>query len=133
MNMLFINHGAKGIAMWDYPTEPGLANITSALSKVLTSSTVSDFLLGSFFQALEVQGVSRVDVAGWAQGNKMLISVVNKNYVNSAGANVSIALPGMAKGAGTVMWGQGWTVGGSGLSKVGLRALEVDIFVVNME
>lgn len=24
MNMLFVNHGAKGIAMWAYPTEPGL-------------------------------------------------------------------------------------------------------------
>ena len=132
MNMLFINHGAKGIAMWDYPTEPDIANITGALSKVLTSSDVSSFLLGSFVQPLEVQGMSRVDAAAWPLGNKMLVSVINKNYIDSPAANVSISLPGMATEAGSVMWGEGWTVAGNMLSKTGLSSLEVDIFMVDM-
>jgi len=132
MNMLFINHGAKGIATWDYPTEPGIANITSALSKVLTSSTITSFLVGSFTTALEATGLGRVDVASWTVGKSMLVSVVNKNYIESPEANITIALPGSAAGIGQVVWGKGWTVSGNTLVKTGLDALEVDIFTVNI-
>jgi ABC-type uncharacterized transport system permease subunit len=131
MNMLFVNHGAKGIAMWDYPTEPDLANITSALSKTLTSANVSSFLLGSFVSALDVEGISRVDAASWMVGNQMMVSVVNKNYVGSPLANVSIALPGAAS-IGKVAWGIGWSVSGEKLVKTGMQALEVDLFVVRL-
>lgn len=130
MNMLFVNHGAKGIAMWDYPTEPGIANITGELSKVLTSSAISSFLLGSFEQALDVKGLQRVDAAAWVVGSSTLVSVVNKNYVDTA-ANVSISLPGTVSGVSHVVWGSGWTVSGSTLTKVGVSALEVDIFIVS--
>lgn len=132
MNMLFINHGAKGIAMWDYPTEPGIANITSALSKVLTSSTITSFLVGSFATALEVTGVGRVDGASWTVGNNMLVSIVSKNYVESPAANISFALPGIANGTGKVFWGKGWTVKGNQLVTTRLGALEVDIFIVQL-
>ncbi|TVY68954.1 hypothetical protein LSUE1_G006159 [Lachnellula suecica] len=132
MNMLFINHGAKGIAMWDWPTEPGIANITSALSKVLTSSTITSFLVGSFVTALDVSGLDRVDVTSWTVGKNMLVSVVNKNYIQSPNANVTIALPAIAARVGQVVWGGGWTVNGDGLGKVGLEALEVDIFILEM-
>lgn len=130
MNMLFINHGAKGIAMWSYPTEPGLINVTSAMSKALTSSTVTPYLLGAFPVALDVMGVARVDATAWSLGNSTLISVVNMNYVPSLGANVSVSLEGVAS-VGQVVWGSGWSVGGGMLSKVGLDALEVDIFIVS--
>jgi hypothetical protein len=132
MNMLFINHGAKGIAMWNYPTEPGIANITSALSKVLTSSTITSFLVGSFTTALEVTGLGRVDVASWTVGKSMLVSVVNKNYIESPEANVTLALPGSVAGIGQVVWGEGWTVSGNTLVKTGLDALQVDIFTVEL-
>ena len=131
MNMLFVNHGAKGIAMWDYPTEPDLANVTSALSKTLTSENVSSFLLGSFVSALAVEGVTRVDAASWTIGNRTLVSVVNKNYVDSPLENVSIAFPSAAS-VGQVSWGTGWTVSGEKLVKTGMQALEVDIFVVQL-
>lgn len=130
MDMLFVNHGAKGIAMWDYPTEPGIANITGQLSKVLTSKGISSFLLGSFEQKLDVSGLARVDVASWTVRSNTLVSVVNKNYVDSA-ANLSIALPIKASSVSSVVWGSGWTVSGNTLTKVGMNALEVDIFVVS--
>lgn len=131
MNMLFVNHGAKGIAMWDYPTEPDLANITSLLSQTLTSANISSFLLGSFVSALSVDGMTRVDAAGWTVGNQMLVSVVNKNYVDSPLANLSIAFPG-ATSVGQVAWGTGWTVSGEKLVKTGLDALEVDLFIIQL-
>lgn len=132
MNMLFVNNGAKGIAMWDYPTEPDVANITSALSKTLTSANVSSFLLGSFVSALDVDGMTRVDAAGWTMGNQMLISVVNKNYVDSPMVNISIALPAAAISVGQAAWGTTWTISGDKLVKTGMQALEVDLFAVQM-
>ncbi len=132
MNMLFVNHGAKGIAMWDYPTEPDLVNVTSVLSKVLTSSTISSFLLGSFHSKPEVIGLPRVDVASWIVGSKMLVSVVNKNYVESPVANLSITLASIAANIGDVFWGSGWAANGSHLTKLGLEALEVDLFFVEL-
>ncbi|CZT42723.1 uncharacterized protein RSE6_02666 [Rhynchosporium secalis] len=130
MNMLFINHGAKGIAMWTYTTEPGLINITSALSKALTSSTVTPYLLGAFPVALDVEGETRVDATAWSLGDSTLVSVVNMNYVPTFKANVSVALQGVRK-IEQVVWGSGWNAGGGLLSKVGLDALEVDIFIVS--
>ncbi len=133
MNMLFVNHGAKGIAMWDYPTEPDLANVTSALSKVLTSSTVSSFILGSIYSQLEVDGLSRVDVVSWTVGTRMLVSVVNKNYVGSpTAANISITLPFIAANVRDIFWGDGWKVSGAKLTKARLEALEVDLFLVEL-
>ena len=132
MNMLFVNHGAKGIAMWDYPTEPDLANVTSVLSKALTSANVSSFLLGSFVSALGVEGMTRVDAAGWTVGNQMLISVVNKNYVDLPLANVSISLPTTAASVGQAAWGAPWSLEGNKLVKTGLGALEVNLFVIQL-
>lgn len=134
MNMLFINHGAKGIAMWDYPTEPGIANITGALSKILTKSSTTSFLLGSFVEALPVSGEQRIDVAAWIVGSQMLVSVVNKNYVPAPAANVTIALSEGVKATGLtdLLWGYGWTIGGGLLYKTGMEALEVDIFVLDL-
>ncbi|KAL2069317.1 hypothetical protein VTL71DRAFT_15655 [Oculimacula yallundae] len=130
MNMLFINHGAKGIAMWSYPTAPGLINVTSALSKALTSTTVPSYLLGAFSVALDVQGASRIDATAWTLGNSTLVSVVNMNYVPNTLAKVSISLEA-ASSLGQVIWGSGWTVGNGTLTKTGLDALEVDIFVIS--
>jgi hypothetical protein len=132
MNMLFVNHGAKGIAMWDYPTEPDLANVTSALSKVLTSNTVSSFLLGSFRAQLSVDGLPRVDAASWIVGSQILISVVNKNYVESPMANVSITLPGIASKVEEAFWGGDWELNGTHLTKFGLEALEFNLFLLEM-
>lgn len=120
-------------AMWDYPTEPGIANITGSLSKTLTSSPITSFLLGSFVEALDVTGLDRVDVASWTIGKQMLVSIVNKEYVDKPTANVSITFPGTASAVGQTLWGSSWSISGGQLFKVGLDALEVDMLVVEME
>ncbi|KAJ5945797.1 hypothetical protein N7454_002636 [Penicillium verhagenii] len=43
MTMLSLNHNAKGIVMWDWPTTVELANVTSALSRVLVGDEVTGF------------------------------------------------------------------------------------------
>ena len=71
--------------MWDYLTESGSANVTSALYKVLSSSTVSSFLLRKYPSELEVKGVTSVNLASRTVGSKMLFSGMNKNYVEFSG------------------------------------------------
>lgn len=131
MNMLFVNHGVKGIVMWDYPTEPDLANITSRLSQTLTSNVISSFLLGSFVSVLRVDGATRVEAASWTVGDRTLVSVVSKNYVDFSLAHISISLPGAAR-VEQVAWGEGWTLREGNLVKTGLQALEVDLFIVQL-
>lgn len=133
MAMLSINHAAKGIVAWAYPTVPDLEDVTSKLAKVITVAPASGFLLGSeTTMNLPTSGVSRVDVSSWTVGGQMLVSVVNMDYQNSL-ANVSITLPESVKGLNSALWGEGnWTVAGNTLLKVGLAGLEVDLLVFDI-
>lgn len=117
--------------MWDYPTEPGIDNITSTMAKVLTSSAITNYLLSSFVAAADVTGLQRVDVAYWAVDNSTLVSVVNKNYIDSPDTTLTIDLPGNVSSVGQVLWGSGWSVSGGQLTKTGMKALGVDIFVLS--
>ncbi|KAK9422270.1 putative Glycoside hydrolase subgroup catalytic core [Seiridium unicorne] len=95
MTLLAINHGAKGIVMWDYPTTAELLNVTNHLASVLTNQSVADFLLGApLTQTLEVSGSSRVDAAVWvsADTSQALLSVVNLNYGDIKDA-IQVAAP----------------------------------------
>lgn len=135
MNMLFVSHGAKGICMWSYPTEPGLEVVTSELSKVLTNPTITRLLLSAMPQKLSVEGAERVDVTAWKVGNQVLVSVVNMEYVGNGGGIVDMSLPWNPKRVEEIYWGvqPGWTVRTDGkLWKDGMGALEVADFVVEL-
>ncbi|TVY90973.1 hypothetical protein LAWI1_G006562, partial [Lachnellula willkommii] len=133
MNMLSVNHNAKGIVMWDYPTEPGIITITSELSKVLTADLASSFLLGNFtIGSLPVAGAKRVDASAWIVGSQMLVSVVNLEYASKQGV-VTIELPAVATGVNSVLWGEGvWTVSGGMISTNGTTGLEVDLILMDL-
>lgn len=93
MNMLSINHNAKGIVMWDYPTSEELGDVTSALARVLASRDVTRFLLGAPTVALKVtSGQQRIDAAGWRVGNRMLVSILYLDY-SALSSRVAVALP----------------------------------------
>lgn len=124
-------------AMWDYPTTPGINNLTSTLVKVLTSPGMTLFLLGSSVQAvttLKVAGNatanSRIDVATWTVGNKVMVSVINLEYVDRK-QDIKIALGGKVASVESVWWGKRWNVGRDGeLVSEGMSGLGVDIFVI---
>jgi hypothetical protein len=83
MTLLAVNHGAKGIVMWDYPTSADVLNVTNHLASILTNQTVADFLLSTpLTQTLAVSGASRVDAAIWINeiSGQALLSIVNLNY-----------------------------------------------------
>lgn len=135
MNMLSVNHGAKGLVMWDFPTEPGINNITSSLAKVVSGKQAAAFLTGSFPQMLlPVTGLGRVDVTTWIVGKQMLVSIVSLGYLKSA-ALVTISLPVSLAGSGVVLWGSDWTISSSNstfLQKSGMEPLEVDLIVFDL-
>lgn len=97
MTMLSVNHGAKGVVMWIYPSVPPLNNVTSQLAGVLTQADIARYVLGSNPIPLQVQGESKVDAAGWTSNGKMLMSVCHLDYEDSA-APVTIELPKWAVG-----------------------------------
>ncbi|KAI9738376.1 MAG: hypothetical protein M1834_008879 [Cirrosporium novae-zelandiae] len=134
MNMLSINHDAKGIVMWDWPTEPDLASVTSDLAKTLVAANVTKFLLGSHTTGLGVHGQKRIDAAAWTVGKQMLVSIVNLEYSDSS-AEISITLPATASSIETVAWGPGgWTVGNNGtIAKEGIQGLEVDLILLKLK
>lgn len=135
MTMLSINHAAKGILMWDFPTSADILHVTDALAAVLTSKSVSHFLTSAtMVQKLTVNGGNRVDAAAWIDGNQMLVSIVNLNDHLLNGI-IAIHLPTHrpVKSVKSTLWGEAeWKVDGKELWTQGLPGLAVSLLVVNL-
>ena len=132
MTLLSVNHGAKGITMWDWPTTTDLTSMTSQLSRMLSAQDVASFVLGAETVPLTTSGAKRIDAAGWMVGGQMLVSVVFLQNDDSA-AQITIKLPAAATSVASMQWGSGgWTVEGNTLVKKGLAALEADVLTLNM-
>jgi hypothetical protein len=143
MTVLAVNHGAKGITMWDFPTTQELVYVTERLARVMTGEVVGGYLLGAKRVGdLMVIGPDRVDAAAWVKDcdedgaeKGVLVSVVNLNYGNIKGS-VEVVLPDGFKASGTpkVLWGDAqWSARNGALSVSGLLGLEVSILLVSVE
>lgn len=135
MAMLFINHNAKGIVAWNFPTTTELTAVTSALAKVLSTQEITGLLLGAKTQGLDFTGSSDLDVTGWTVGKKMLVSVVNIG-TSVTPAEVDVKLPAKAKELRQV-WPvegfRGWVPTQVGMKKNGLADLEVNLLIVELD
>jgi hypothetical protein len=83
MALLRINHGAKGIVAWTYPTSPALEASTSELAKLITNPEITKYILGS--RPLEnIQVNSNIDAlihaSVWLLENSMLLIYVFSGY-----------------------------------------------------
>ncbi|OJJ46012.1 hypothetical protein ASPZODRAFT_67140 [Penicilliopsis zonata CBS 506.65] len=130
MNLLSVNHGAKGIVMWDFPTSDEILAVTDQLARVLTADDVVQYVLGSPLTNLPVDA-GKIDAATWTRGKEMLISVVNLEY-NSV-ADVVLRLPVQVHSIGQSFWGDAkWKIQGDALVVDVLSALEVSLFEVTL-
>lgn len=138
MAMLFVNHGAKAIVAWNFPTTEELKLVTASLSKTLSAPDITGLLLGAKPVRLVVEGQvgGDLDVTSWKVGGKILVSIVYVGlgeYVGSAG----IKLPTKAKRGIRQIWpvegSKGWVVKDGMLTKSGLGAMEVSILVLDVE
>ncbi|KAK1484320.1 hypothetical protein CCUS01_04032 [Colletotrichum cuscutae] len=135
MTVLSVNHGAKGIVMWNYPATPELEGLTSKLAGVFTNEAAVEFLLGTErTQDLAVEGAKRVDAAVWVDEAKkqVLVSVVNLSYDEFSG-EIRVVLPDGVKVGEVVevLWGDvAWEmVDGSLVATEGLLGLQTSVFI----
>ncbi|EKG10780.1 Glycoside hydrolase subgroup catalytic core [Macrophomina phaseolina MS6] len=130
MNLLSVNHGAKGLVMWNFPVTQDILRATNELAAVLTAEEVGAYLIGApLTSGLVVSGAERVDAAAWVADGGVLVSVVNLNYGSVAG-NITVRLPeGVdVRAVGQSLWGEAeWSVSGSAISIGGLAGLEVSL------
>ncbi|KAK1532218.1 uncharacterized protein CCOS01_04201 [Colletotrichum costaricense] len=135
MTVLSVNHGAKGIVMWNYPATPELEGLTSKLAGVFTNEAAVGFLLGTErTQDLAVEGAKRIDAAVWVDEAKkqVLVSVVNLSYDEISG-EIRVVLPdGVEVGEVVeVLWGDvAWDMVDGGLvATEGLLGLQTSVFI----
>lgn len=139
MTLLGVNHGAKGIVMWDYPTTSELFNITNAMAGLFTGQVASGFLVGAKrHQNLTVSGAEDVDAAAWVDGEnrQAMVSVLNLDY-GDIGGPVTITLPHGVKASsiGESLWGDSpWTVESDGIlvNSQGLSGLDSAVYLINL-
>ncbi|KAM3068640.1 hypothetical protein ACMFMG_011163 [Clarireedia jacksonii] len=133
MMMLSINHDAKGITYWVYPSTDEVNAGTGELGKVFQNSPAIEFLFGSHaIKGLRAKGSNLVDVSAWIIGEQMMIGIANGEYTSTS-AQVTIALPTSASSVNRTLYGDsGWTINNGQLSKTGLRGLEVDILILDL-
>lgn len=138
MNMLSINHAAKGIVMWDFPTTADILNVTNRLATVLTNDKVANFLIGApLTSALTVTGATKVDASVWVTTDSILLSVVNLDYSNVNG-HIAVQLPDglRVSGVSESLWGDvKWDITGAESGSVvtgGLLGLQVSLVVLEL-
>ncbi|PBP17514.1 hypothetical protein BUE80_DR011265 [Diplocarpon rosae] len=135
MMMLSVNHNAKGITYWLYPSTPEINVRSGELGRVLQSETGRGFLLGA--NAIKhlpvVGGEASVDVSAWIVGGQMMVGFASREHVDCT-ARVTIELPAPATSVEEVLYGPpGWALDGRLLHKTGMDALEVGVLVLNLE
>jgi len=132
MSMMFINHGARGIVAWNYPTSPELTEVTSNLAKALSSKEVSDFLLSGPMERLALS--SNFDAAAWRIGNQILFSIVHLADTRYK-RDLKIAL-GVNVVAMKSLWpprSQNWFFGNQSITRPGIGPSEVNLFLVQTQ
>lgn len=134
MDVLSVNHNAKGLVAWIYPTDQAIMDTRSQLAKVLARPQVASFVLGAPTTPLAANGVQKIDVAAWLVDDQILISIVYWDYIATTD-EVSITLPEKvaADAVNSALWGDSWTISGGSLVKEGLDGLEVDLLVVDVK
>ncbi|KUI62934.1 hypothetical protein VP1G_10057 [Cytospora mali] len=139
MTLLGVNHGAKGITMWDYPTTTELFNVTNHMAGLFTGQAAAAFLIGAKrYQSLTVSGSGEIDAAAWVDGEngQAMVSVANLHYEHTDGP-ITVSLPDgvIASSVQESLWGDSsWTFGSAGtlIACQGLSGLATAVLLVGL-
>ena len=135
MTMLGINHGAKGIVMWTWPTTPALIDVTSKIANVLINDCTELLLTAKLLRPLQITpGGNGVDASAWVGNDEILLSIVNPSHQAQNGTITVHLAPSLALSDSVQsLWGTAWTKSGaSSLTKQGMPALGVDLFKIKI-
>jgi hypothetical protein len=134
MAMLFINHGAKGIVAWNYPTTQELTGVMSQLARAIAADESVDFLLWARAQKLTLSSQPAFDAAAWRVGKFILVSIVYlmpQPYTKELKLGLGIGAKAMK-----MIWpptSENWFLGNKSITKSGMEPLEVNLFLVQTE
>lgn len=135
MMLLSLNHAAKGLTYWIYPSSSTVNAGSGGLAKVLKSSAVTDFVFGTnVVEGLEVEGSTLVDASAWVVGGQMMVGIVSGRFGNTR-ETVAIKLPQRAASVSKSLYGNstGWSVdGGKLIRSGGMQGLEAYLLVLNL-
>jgi hypothetical protein len=132
MSISALNHGAKGVTNWIYPTTDELATAHGQLAKVVTFQPVLGYLVGAKQVKVAVNGVPSLDVAYSIVGNKALISVASLSSSISPGT-VQLSLPFKVAKIESQPWGSlKWSTSELRLSISGVTALATSMVIVDI-
>lgn len=130
MNQLSLNHGAKSIMIWTFPTVDELATANSEQALVLTKDPVLTSLTGDQPHAIPVNGDALLDVSYWVVGDQALVSIVNLEYASTSAA-IAVLLPFNASSITSSPWGAvDWELADNTLSVQGLDALVTSLVIL---
>lgn len=135
MVMLAINHNAKGLSNWIYPSTDEVNAGSAQLGKVFSTKPGIDFIFGT--NAIKGTSTSgpAVDASAWIVGDQIMMGFANGGKETSP-SEVTIRLPRDVSSIDKILYGATtppqWTIKGDTISKVGLKALEVGILILNI-
>ena len=132
MNGLALNHGAKSLQVWDYPTAASVVTAQGEYAKVVTVDPVRAFLVGASPTTVEVQEWPMLDITYWKVGNQTLVSFVN-GYNSTISGLIGVDLPFDVSGIGAQLWGtMNWIVrAGNELKVKGPSAFEHSLLILD--
>ncbi|KAL8759438.1 MAG: hypothetical protein Q9199_000743 [Rusavskia elegans] len=113
MILLSLNHGAKGVVMWLFPTAGEIVGVASKFSKiVLAREGLGAFVSVAQAMAVPVSGAESVDAAMWRVGNRMMVTAVHAGEERVQGEiRLEFGKGVKIKGLRDVLWGSGgWEV-----------------------
>lgn len=134
MALLAVNHGAKGVISWLWPTSEALAGAHGKLAGVVTGEEVVRFVVGGEGPRnieVEVPGTEVVDVASWVVEGRMLVSVVNGGYVDIDGV-VEVPVPNATVIESTPWGSVEWKLEDGKLSAPLLPALATSMVILDL-
>jgi hypothetical protein len=105
MIILTVNHNAKGITYWIYPSTDEVNVDSGELGKVLQSEPGREFLFGAnAIKGLQVAGEPLVDASAWVVGSQMMVGVVIEKYIDFS-STITVTLPESTSGIDEVLYG----------------------------
>ncbi|KAH8653165.1 hypothetical protein BGZ60DRAFT_419646 [Tricladium varicosporioides] len=139
MMMLSINHGAKGLSYWIYPSTPSVNTGAGILGSILQHHPAIDFIFGTDpVRGLKVEG-GNADASSWVletatKEKEMMVGIANSDYADS-NTTIKFQIPVVARYVTIekVLYGSTeWRIEGGKLLKTGMKGLEISLVLLKL-
>ncbi|WPG99999.1 Hypothetical protein R9X50_00282300 [Acrodontium crateriforme] len=132
MMVISLNHGAKGIMSWLFPSTETLNIAHAEMALVATSSEITAFLLGAEPRQIQIPHYQSIDVAYWIKGKQALIGFANLDSEAST-TTVSVCLPVKIGALASQPWGSvEWVVRDGELFVESPKGLATSFIIVDL-